>query len=129
MKGVNLGATVPGHFPGEFPVDEETYLRWFRQIHDMGAMLSASIRCISRSSIRRLVKFNREEAERPLYFIQGIWSPEEQLIEKQDAYLPEIQQEFKQEIEKAVKAVYGDLDIPSSRGQQGGSTRRMRGSI
>lgn len=78
---------------------------------------------------KALVKFNREEAERPLYFIQGIWSPEEQLIEKQDAYLPEIQQEFKQEIEKAVKAVYGDLDIPVKPGTAGESTSRMRGSI
>ncbi|NKI24339.1 hypothetical protein HFN20_24545 [Paenibacillus dendritiformis] len=127
VKGVNLGATVPGHFPGEFPVDEETYLRWFRQIHDMGANVIRVYTVHQPVFYKALVKFNREEAERPLYFIQGIWSPEEQLIEKQDAYLPEIQQEFKQEIEKAVKAVYGDLDIPVKPGTAGGEYKQNAG--
>ena len=46
-----------------------------------------------------LVDYNRGR-EQPLYFIQGIWSPEEELIEKQDAYADHIEQRFKQEIEK-----------------------------
>ena len=37
VKGVNLGATSPGHYPGEFPLTKEDYLKWFQQIEDLGA--------------------------------------------------------------------------------------------
>ena len=37
IKGVDLGAGIPGHFATEYAIDKETYLRWFRMIQDMGA--------------------------------------------------------------------------------------------
>src|SRR5690606_11280288 len=45
------------------------------------------------------------------YFIQGVWSPEEALIEKKDAYDPDIMQAFEQEIKDAVAAVYGKAEL------------------
>lgn len=120
VKGVNLGATVPGHFPGEFPITEEDYLRWFRQIDDMGANVIRIYTVHNPVFYKSLVKYNRSKGDDPLYFIQGIWSPEEQLIEQQDAYIPGIKQAFHQEIEKAVKAVYGDLKVPVQPGTSGG---------
>src|SRR5690606_32804824 len=50
-------------------------------------------------------------SDNPLFFIQGIWSPEEELIEKQDAFDPEIKQTFEQEIKDAVAAVYGETTL------------------
>ncbi|MGG6310101.1 hypothetical protein [Paenibacillus macerans] len=120
VKGVNLGATVPGHFPGEFPLTEDDYLRWFRQIDDMGANVIRIYTVHNPVFYKSLVKYNRDKGKAPLYFIQGIWSPEEQLIEQQDAYIPAIKQAFHQEIEKAVKAVYGDLKVPVQPGASGG---------
>ncbi|HKW42543.1 MAG TPA: tetratricopeptide repeat protein, partial [Gemmatimonadales bacterium] len=32
VKGVNLGAALPGHFPSEFPPDDSTYARWIELI-------------------------------------------------------------------------------------------------
>lgn len=127
VKGVNLGATVPGYFPGEFPIQEDDYLRWFEQIHDMGANVIRVYTVHKPVFYEALVKFNRDKGDRPLYFIQGIWSPEEQLIESQDAYVPEIQQQFKQEIEKAVRAVYGDLQLPESTGVASGTYKANAG--
>ncbi|WP_019421384.1 hypothetical protein [Paenibacillus sp. OSY-SE] len=127
VKGVNLGATVPGYFPGEFPIQEDDYLRWFEQIRDMGANVIRVYTVHKPVFYEALVKFNRDKGDRPLYFIQGIWSPEEQLIESQDAYVPEIQQQFKQEIEKAVRAVYGDLELPESAGVASGTYKANAG--
>ncbi|WP_244965755.1 hypothetical protein [Paenibacillus alvei] len=126
-KGVNLGATLPGYFPGEFPIQEEDYLRWFQQIHDMGANVIRVYTVHNPVFYEALVKFNRDKAERPLYFIQGIWSPEEELIESQDAYLPNIKDKFKREIEKVVRAVYGDVTLPDNAGTAKGKYRTNAG--
>lgn len=120
VKGVNLGATVPGYFPGEFPITEEDYLRWFKQIDDMGANVIRIYTVHNPVFYKSLVKYNRDKGDDPLYFMQGIWSPEEQLIELQDAYNPGIKQAFHKEIEKAIKAVYGDLKVSVQRGASGG---------
>ena len=37
IRGVDVGAGLPGHFATDFALDKETYLRWFKQIQDMGA--------------------------------------------------------------------------------------------
>lgn len=119
-KGVNLGATVPGHFPGEMPIREEDYLRWFRQIDEMGANVIRIYTVHNPVFYKALVKYNHDKGEDALYFMQGIWSPEEQLIERQDAYDPEIVEMFKQEIEKAVAAVYGDITLEEKKGSASG---------
>lgn len=119
-KGVNLGATVPGHFPGEMPAREEDYLRWFKQIDEMGANVIRIYTVHNPVFYKALVKYNRDKGEDALYFMQGIWSPEEQLIERQDAYDEEIVQTFKQEIEKAVAAVYGDITVEEQHGTASG---------
>lgn len=127
VRGVNLGATVPGHFPGEFPITEEDYMRWFKQIDDMGANVIRIYTVHNPVFYTSLVKYNRDKGDDPLYFIQGIWSPEEQLIELKDAYNPGIKDTFHKEIEKAVKAVYGDLKIPVQPGASGGKYRANAG--
>ncbi|WP_342551885.1 hypothetical protein [Paenibacillus sp. FSL R7-0652] len=126
VKGVNLGATSPGHYPGEFPLTEEDYLRWFEQIQDLGANVIRVYTVHQPIFYSALVDYNRGR-EQPLYFIQGIWSPEEELIEKQDAYADHIEQRFKQEIAKAVSAVYGDADIPARNGESSGKYRTNAG--
>ncbi len=120
VKGVNLGATIPGYFPGEFPAAKADYLRWFKQIKEMGANVVRIYTVHNPVFYKALVEFNQDHQEDPLYFIQGVWSPEEQLIEKRDAYSPGIEERFKQEIGKAVGAVYGKLNVPDRPGEAGG---------
>lgn len=120
VKGVNLGATVPGHFPGELPATEEDYLRWFKQIDEMGANVIRIYTVHQPVFYSALVKYNKDKGSDPLYFIQGIWSPEEQLIERQDAYSDDIGKQFKDEIKKAVAAVYGDVAVSPKYGASSG---------
>ncbi|GAB6990490.1 hypothetical protein [Paenibacillus pini] len=127
VKGVNLGATVPGHFPGELPVTEADYLRWFKQIDDMGANVIRVYTVHQPVFYSALVKYNKSKGDDPLYFMQGIWSPEEQLIEQQDAYSGEIQKQFKDEIRKAVAAVYGDISAPQKQGASSGEYKTNAG--
>lgn len=123
VKGVNVGAALPGEDPGELPITKQKYLEWFRLISDMGANTIRIYTILPPWFYEALVEYNQKHPERPLYFIQGIWSPEEALIEKQDAYLEEIYVEFQGEISYAVGAVYGTAEIPERFGKAGGSYR------
>lgn len=110
-KGVNMGATIPGHFPGELAITEDDYTRWFEQIQAMGANVIRVYTILNPEFYEALVKYNAKRQEQPLFFIQGVWSPEEQLIEGQDAFDPEVKQQFEQEIIDAVHAVYGSANL------------------
>ena len=37
IRGVDLGAGMPGEWATDFAIDKETYLRWFGMIQDLGA--------------------------------------------------------------------------------------------
>lgn len=119
-KGVNLGASLPGHFPGELPITKEDYTRWFAMIDEMGANVIRVYTIHPPVFYEALVSYNQKKEGDPLYLMQGIWSPEELLIEKKDAYLPEIREQFRQEIHDAVGAVYGDITIPEKPGKASG---------
>ncbi|OXM82833.1 hypothetical protein [Paenibacillus rigui] len=123
VKGVNVGAALPGHDPGELPIDKETYLKWFQQIQELGANTIRVYTILSPVFYEALVEYNQKHAEQPLYFIQGVWTPEEELIEKKDAYLDEIYKQFENEITLAVGAVYGAVEIPERFGKASGAYR------
>lgn len=126
-KGVNVGASLPGHYPGELPITKEDYLRWFAMIDDMGANVIRVYTIHAPVFYEALVEYNRKKKDDPLYFLQGIWSPEEKLSEKKDAYLQDIRQEFHQEIANAVGAVYGKITIPEKPGKASGTYRANAG--
>lgn len=126
-KGINLGASLPGHFPGELPITKEDYLRWFSMIDEMGANVIRIYTIHPPAFYEALVAFNQRKEGEPLYLMQGIWSPEELLIEKQDAFLPEIHEQFQQEIRDAVGAVYGAVTLPEKMGKASGKYRANAG--
>jgi hypothetical protein len=127
VKGVNVGAALPGHDPGELPISKETYLNWFKQIQELGANTIRVYTILSPAFYQALVEYNQRHADTPLYFIQGVWTPEDALIEKKDAYLDSIYKEFQTEITYAVGAVYGTADIPERFGKASGSYRYNAG--
>src|SRR5690606_27348702 len=108
---VNMGATIPGHFPGELPISKKDYIRWFGLIQEMGANVIRVYTIMMPQFYEALVEYNADHRDNPLFFIQGVWSPEEQLIEGQDAFDPAVKEQFAQEIKDAVNAVYGKADI------------------
>lgn len=121
VKGINVGASLPGYYPGELPLKKEDYLRWFAMIDEMGVNVIRIYTIHQPVFYEALVEYNKQKEEDPLYLMQGIWSPEEKLIEQKDAFLPEIREEFRQEIKDAVGAVYGSVTIPEKPGKASGT--------
>ena len=118
--GVNVGATVPGRFPGELAVEASTYRRWFDQISDFGF---TSIRVYTMLPPHFYAEFrahNLENPDRPLYLIHGAWPPEEEIVEGQDFYAPHVIDEFQQELSDLVDVVHGNATIDERRGRAHG---------
>ncbi|WP_139492851.1 hypothetical protein [Brevibacillus dissolubilis] len=122
-SGVNLGATTPGHFPGELSPTKEDYLRWFAQMKEMHTDVVRVYTILPPHFYEALDEFNRTQEE-PLRLLQGIWSPEEELIgengEGNDAYTPEITDKFKAEIKDIVDVVHGQANLPARPGHASG---------
>lgn len=117
--GVNLGATTPGHNPGELSPTYGDYLRWFAGMEELGVQTVRIYTILPPDFYRALLEHNKA-AKKKLWFIQGIWSPEEELTSKGNAFLPGITQEFQNEITLAVKAVYGQGEIKPRPGKASG---------
>lgn len=113
-KGVNLGATIPGHFPGELAISKDEYEKWFEMIQAMGANVIRVYTILKPEFYEALVRYNAKHQDHPLFFIQGVWSPEEQLSAGKDAFDPALKEKFAKEIADAVEAVYGNADLQST---------------
>ena len=124
--GMNLGATLPGHAPGELAPTKEDYLRWFPQMKEMNVDVLRVYTILNPEFYEALEEFNSSR-EDPLWLIQGVWSPEEELMgeneEGRDAYTPHVTQTFRGEISDAVHVVHGDADLPERPGHAGGRYR------
>ncbi|UOQ49123.1 hypothetical protein MUN88_03075 [Gracilibacillus caseinilyticus] len=120
VKGVNMGATLPGYFPGEHAIKKEDYLRWFEMIKEMGANTIRIYTIHDPAFYQALVEFNQKHNEDPLYFMQGVWSPVNLLKEKKDAWAPEVTKQFKEEMSNAIGAVSGDITLPENPGKASG---------
>lgn len=122
--GMNLGATLPGHQPGELAPTKEDYLRWFPQMKAMHVDVLRVYTILNPEFYEALKEFNSTR-EDPLWLIQGVWSPEEELIGEDqkgtDAYTPEITHIFRSEISDAVHVVHGNAEIPARPGHASGS--------
>jgi hypothetical protein len=121
VKGVNLGAAIPGHDPGELAISKSDYLRWFLMIAEMGANTIRIYTIQNPVFYEAIVEYNHKHPELPLYYIQGIWSPEEAFIKTKDALSPIAIAAFKAEISDAVHAVYGTKTLPKQFGKASGS--------
>jgi hypothetical protein len=122
--GVNLGSTIPGHQPGEVAARRQDYDRWLAGIGDLGARVVRIYTILRPSFYDALAAYNRAHADRPLFFIQGVWLPgEEEFDATGNAYTPSVTKGFESEINDAVAVVHGDARLPQRPGHAGGTYR------
>ena len=85
IKGVNLGAGIPGHFATEYAIDKKTYKRWFKQIQEMGANTIRVYTILSPEFYNAFYEYNKNN-EKPLYLLHGVWVDDYIQNSKIDAY-------------------------------------------
>lgn len=71
FKGVDITASMPGHYGSEYYTDKEDYLRWFELIGQMGANSVRALTVMDDDFYDAIYTYNTEH-EKPLYLLQGI---------------------------------------------------------
>jgi hypothetical protein len=82
LAGVNLGATTPGHQPGELAITASDYRRWFAEMGNLGIRAVRIYTIHPPAFYRELARYNRAHAGAPLYLLQGVYLPDESYRDK-----------------------------------------------
>jgi hypothetical protein len=117
IKGVNIGAALPGKFPSEFPPDSATYAGWLRQIAGMNANAVRLYTILPPPFYRALRAWNLGHPRRPLRLIHGVWT---ELPPRDDFDDPAWKTEFRAEMHRVVDLLHGSAVIPVRPGHAGG---------
>lgn len=117
VKGVNLGAALPGKYPTEFPLDESVYSGWLDTIADLGANAVRLYTLLPPEFYRALAAHNARPGARRLWLIQGAWA---ELPDGNDFSNPDYVEELDAEIARVIDAVHGDVVLPPRPGHAAG---------
>ena len=120
LKGVNIGAALPGKHPSEFPPDDGTYQQWLQLAADMGANTVRVYTIHPPHFYRALAQWNRANPGRPLWLIHGVWTelPPGRLEEQYDD--PAWRGEYRDEAKRVVDVLHGQASVEPRPGHAGG---------
>ena len=127
IRGVNLGVGLPGEWATDYAIDEETYLRWFSWIQEMGANTIRVYTLLQDDFYNAFYDYNtkREEAgEEPLWLIHGVWVNDYVQFSHRDAYDDDFLQTLIQDCKTLVDVIHGKRSLSLGRGLGSGSYRK-----
>jgi tetratricopeptide (TPR) repeat protein len=116
IKGVNLGAALPGRHPSEFP-DSATYARWIQGMADMNANVVRVYTIHPPAFYEALHDWNAANPESPLWLIHGVWA---ELPPKHDFSGVAYESAFFAEMRRVVDLLHGRADIQPRPGHAAG---------
>lgn len=109
IKGVNMGLGLPGYFATERGINKETYLKWFRQIKEMGANTIRVYTIQGDDFYNALYEYNIKHKEEPLYVIHGIWLDDNIHMSNVEAYDEDFKNDLQENAKDIVDAIHGKL--------------------
>ena len=127
IRGVNLGVGIPGEWATDYAIDEETYLRWFAYIQELGANTIRVYTILQDDFYNAFYAYNtaREEAgEEPLWLIHGVWVNDYVQFSHRDAYDDDFLQALLEDSQTLVDILHGKRSLVLGRGLGSGSYRK-----
>ncbi|HJV22853.1 MAG TPA: tetratricopeptide repeat protein [Holophagaceae bacterium] len=122
LKGINLGAALPGKYPSQFP-DEATYRTWIAEMAELG------VNCLRVYTVHppHFYQVLREHNARaqaagkpPIWLIHGVWT---ELPPEDDFRDPAWYGEWKQEMRNVVDLLHGHANLQPRPGHSSGAYR------
>lgn len=118
LKGINLGAALPGKYPSEFP-SREIYRQWIKEIAEVG------FNCIRVYTIHpphfyEELKAWNLSATKPIYLVHGVWTepPPDDHFNDLQWFGP-----WKEEMARVVDLLHGRANLPKRPGHASGEYR------
>ncbi|MBR2916461.1 MAG: hypothetical protein IKC07_02525, partial [Clostridia bacterium] len=106
IRGVNLGSGIPGEWATSFAVTEETYLRWFKYIQEMGANTIRVYTIQNDTFYNAFYEYNKNNPT-PLYMLHGVWVNDYVLNSHRDAYDKDFYDTFLENSKITVDVIHG----------------------
>ena len=106
---------------------QETYLRWFEQIQELGANTIRVYTILHDDFYNAFYEYNtqREAAgEEPLWLIHGVWVNDYTQNSRRDAYDDDFLQTFLEDCRTMMDIVHGQKNLSLGRGLGSGSYRK-----
>lgn len=107
IRGVDMGAGIPGHFATDYAIDKETYLRWIRWIKEMGANTIRVYTILSDDFYNAVYEYNFNNPD-PIYIIHGVWVNDYVQYSHRDAYDKDYIGAFMTDSETLVDIIHGN---------------------
>ncbi|WP_127531011.1 glycoside hydrolase family 2 protein [Paenibacillus kobensis] len=119
IKGVNIGMSKPGAFPGEAAITEDEYYRWFEDIGEMNANTIRVFTLHPPGFYNALKRYN-ESHKQPIYVMHGVWINEESLEDSLDAFDKDNVEQFHDEMKNIVDVIHGNKIVHPEPGHSSG---------
>ena len=109
IKGVNLGTAVPGAWPGQVAISSAQYARWFKMMADAGFNTVRIYTLHYPRFYKEFARYNKENPDKPLYLIQGVWLNEREFDPYWDGSydLHKLTVEFDNDIKDLIDCLHG----------------------
>jgi hypothetical protein len=139
IKGINLGAAIPGTSPAEMAPTAQQYASWFKMMSEAGYNLIRVYTLHYPRFYDELKRFNDTHPATPLYLMHGAWLDEEyegfdtnpDLYNSQISYVKDINVSttpekmpiwayFDERIEEVIDVVHGNATLPERWGWASG---------
>ena len=127
IRGVNMGVGIPGEWATDYAIDQETYLRWFGYIQDMGANTIRVYITLHDDFYNAFYEYNTQrEAQglEPLWLLHGVWVNDYVQFSHRDAYDEDFLGTFLEDCRTLVAVLHGDKNLALGRGTGSGSYRK-----
>lgn len=106
IKGVDLGLGKPGYYATEKAVTKEEYLRWFKQIKELGANVIRTYTLAGPEFYEAFFEFNMNNPD-PLYLLHGVWVDDYLLNSTYSAFDKEFYEPIYSDCKKIVDVIHG----------------------
>ncbi len=117
LKGVNIGAAMPGKFPAEFSLSFDEYLQWFVLIGEMNANVIRTYTILPPEFYTALTFYNLHHMDKVLYLMQGVWA---KIPPDENYYDEEYTRNFQKEIINVIDVIHGKAVLEKERGKASG---------
>lgn len=117
LRGINLGAGTPGHFPGEFAIARDDYARWLRFARTLHANAIRVYALHPPAFYEALREENDAHPGDPIWLFQEVWT---ELPDSNDFWDPGFTRGFEEEIRSAIDAIHGRALLPARPGHASG---------
>lgn len=114
LKGINLGSSPPGYFPGEiaYAIPDETYKMWIKRMAEAGFTAIRVYTLHPPVFYERLAEYNERHKDKPLLLFQEIWLDDISDPSNPASYdLTQRETTFRSDIHEVINCIHGKNNI------------------